>query len=118
VVIQLDKNKFKDIGSRIREVRKSKHLSQDALAEIINISPSHMSDIENGKKNISLDIFMRITEALQVSADWLLRTNIPSVANLQSGEIGEILSDCSVSEAQALIKMLRNMKATLREAKQ
>jgi transcriptional regulator with XRE-family HTH domain len=117
-VVQLDKNKFKDIGSRIREVRKSKHLSQDALAEIINISPSHMSDIENGKKNISLDIFMRITEALQVSADWLLRTNIPPVANLQSGEIGEILSDCSASETQALIKMLRNMKATLREAKQ
>ena len=115
---QLDKNKFKDIGSRIREVRKSKHLSQDKLAEKINISPSHMSDIENGKKNISLDVFMRITEALQVSSDWLLRTNIPPVANLQSGEIGEILSDCSASETQALIKMLRNMKATLREAKQ
>ena len=117
-MILLDTNKFKDIGSRIREVRKSKHLSQNALAEIIDISPSHMSDIENGKKNISLDIFMRVTEALQVSADWLLRTNIPSVANLQLGEIGEILSDCSASETQALIKMLRTMKATLRESKE
>ena len=110
--------KMKDVGSRIREVRKSKHLSQDALAEMVKISPSHMSDIENGKTNISLDVFMRITEALQVSSDWILRTNVPSVAHLQSGEIADILSDCSASETQALIKLLRSMKSALREVRE
>lgn len=113
----MDNKKLKDVGSRIREARKEKNLSQNELSELIHISPSHMSDIENGKTNIGIDVFMRITEALQVSADWLLRTDIPSVAQLQSEELKDILSDCSVSETQALIKMLQNMKSTIREAK-
>ena len=82
---------------------------------MIKVSPSYMSDIENGKVNISLDVFMRVTEALQVSADWLLRTNVPQVAKIQTGEIADILSDCSATETQALIKMLRSMKNTIRE---
>ncbi len=114
----MNSNKLKEVGLRIREARKEKHLSQNELSEMIQISPSHMSDIENGKTSISLDIFMRITEALQVSSDWLLRTNIPQVANLQSGELADILSDCSVQETQALIKMLRNMKSAIRETQQ
>lgn len=108
-------NKLKDVGNRIREVRKSKHLSQNELSEMIKVSTSYMSDIENGKVNISLDVFMRVTEALQVSADWLLRTNVPQVAKIQTGEIADILSDCSATETQALIKMLRSMKNTIRE---
>lgn len=108
-------NKLKDVGNRIREVRKSKRLSQNELSEMIKVTPSYMSDIENGKVNISLDVFMRVTEALQVSADWLLRTNVPQVAKIQTGEIADILSDCSATETQALIKMLRSMKNTIRE---
>ena len=111
----MNKKKLKEVGLRIREARKNMNLSQNDLSEIIQISPSHMSDIENGKTNISLDVFIRITEALQVSSDWLLRADIPQVAQLQSGELNEILSDCSVSEKQALIKLLREMKTTIRE---
>nr|DAT80676.1 MAG TPA: helix-turn-helix domain protein [Caudoviricetes sp.] len=107
-------DKFKDVGARIREARKVQQLSQADLAERLQISTSHMSDIENGKKNIGLDIFMRLTEALQVSADWLLRTNIPSVSNIQNSEIAEILFDCSADEVQFLIKMMKEMKSGLR----
>ena len=113
----MNNKKLKEIGTRIRESRKAKKLSQNELSEIVQVSPSYMSDIENGKVNISLEVFMRLTEALQVSADWLLRTDVPQVAHIQSGELAEILSDCSAQETQALIKMLRSMKNTLREAK-
>ena len=113
----MNNKKLKEIGTRIRESRKAKKLSQNELSEIVQVSPSYMSDIENGKVNISLEVFMRLTEALQVSADWLLRTDVPQVAHIQSGELAEILSDCSAQETQALIKMLRSMKNTIREAK-
>ena len=112
----MNNKKLKEIGTRIRESRKAKKLSQNELSEIVQVSPSYMSDIENGKVNISLEVFMRLTEALQVSADWLLRTDVPQVAHIQSGELAEILSDCSAQETQALIKMLRSMKNTIREA--
>lgn len=106
--------RLKDLGSRIRQVRKERHLSQNELAEMLQISPSHMSDIENGKKNIGIDIFMRITEALQISADWLLRTDIPNVNVIQNQEAYEILSDCSTTEVQAILEMMRHFKAALK----
>lgn len=110
-------SEFKEIGARVREARKRLGLSQMELSEQLNISPSHMSDIENGKTNIGLDIFMRLTEALQVSADWLLRTNIPQVNAIQNKEVEDILSGCTRSETKTLIKMMKQMKAALREAK-
>lgn len=110
-------NKRKEIGNRIRYARKLMGLSQAELSELLQISPSHMSDIENGKKNIGLDIFMRITEELQVSADWLLRTDTPSVNTIQNRELSEILSDCTSGEAQTLLKLMKEIKEAIHESK-
>ena len=104
---------LKDIGSRIRQARKNKQLSQAELAELMNVSTPYVSDIENGKTNFSIESFIRLTEALQTSSDWLLQTNIPEVTTIQSNEINELLSDCTSSETQMLIKMLTEMKNTL-----
>lgn len=38
-----------EVGKRVRKARKDRRLSQAELAELIQISPSHMSDFENGK---------------------------------------------------------------------
>ena len=49
-----DKEK-KAIGERIRELRKAKGLSQNELAEILNISQDAVSKIEQGKVSLSLE---------------------------------------------------------------
>ena len=107
-------DKLKEIGALIRQARKDKNLSQSELADIIQISISHMSDIENGKKKIGIDIFMKITEALDVSADWLLRTNITNVKSIQNQEIMGILDDCSSQETEIILKFMKEMKTALR----
>ena len=61
------------IGARIKAARERVHLTQEQLAEIIDISPTHMSVIERGVKTPKLDTFVRIANALGVSADALLR---------------------------------------------
>lgn len=108
--------KKQEIGQRIREARKKKKLSQSELSELLNISPSHMSDIENGKTNIGLDIFMHITQILEVSADWLLQTNVPTVHMLLNAEAHTLLADCSPSEIQTLLKLMKEIKLAIRQA--
>lgn len=108
--------KRQEVGLRIRTSRKNKNLSQFELAELLNISPTHMSDIENGKTNIGLDIFMRLTEILQVSADWLLQTDTPVANSLLIKEASDLLSECSSAEMQALLKIMREIKSALRQA--
>ena len=108
-------NKLKKLGQRIQKARKQKNLTQLQFAEILDISTSHLSDIETGRTNFGVDILMNITETLQVSADYLLRTDIPEVTAIHSREIDAILKDCSASETEMLIKMMSDVKKTIKK---
>lgn len=52
------------LGKAIIQLRKDKKLSQEAFAYDAGINRRYMSDIENGKRNISLDIIERISQKL------------------------------------------------------
>ncbi|MDE7312853.1 MAG: helix-turn-helix domain-containing protein [Eubacterium sp.] len=60
------------IGMRIRQVRKVKGWSQDALAKKCGISMSFLGHIERGTRIMSLETFASICEALDAGADELL----------------------------------------------
>ena len=102
---------LKAVGARIKEARKNRGLKQTELAEKLNISPTHMSNIETGYTTYGVDIFMRITEILQVSADVLLRTNVPEVDAVYAKEFGDIAKGCTSTEKEAMLQTLRNMKS-------
>ena len=108
-----DQTQSQMIGSRIREVRLKKGMSQAELAAKANISLPHISDIELGKSKMMLHSFVRITEALQVSADLLLRPDIPEVKYLYQNECAEILADCSPTEIDSILKIVKELKTTL-----
>ena len=61
------------LGNRIREARERRHLTQEKLSEVVDISPTHMSVIERGVKGMKLSTFIKIANALDVSADELLQ---------------------------------------------
>lgn len=61
---QLDKYKF--LGLNIAYFRKEKGLSQSQLAELINISRTHMSRIETADCAVSLDVIFDICDVLEI----------------------------------------------------
>jgi len=54
------------IGENIRSIRKGRKLSQERLAELSDMHPSHISDIERGKVNASITAYFMIAQALKV----------------------------------------------------
>jgi transcriptional regulator with XRE-family HTH domain len=56
------------LGDAVREFRKARGLSQEALADAAGIDRSHMSQIERGKRNISFLNVLRIADAMGVKA--------------------------------------------------
>ena len=106
----MDQN-LKTIGVRIKKARLARNINQADLADRAGISVSHMSHIENGTANFGIDILIRILEALQISADDLLRPDTPSTKAIYSSEFDEILTGCSPSEKEAMLNTLRSMKA-------
>jgi transcriptional regulator with XRE-family HTH domain len=53
------------VGRKIREFREKKGYSQDVLAEIMGVSRSTLSKIENGKFSFSIDYLIKISFALE-----------------------------------------------------
>ena len=59
-------------GKRVREVRKSKGISQERLAEMAGIDRSYMGNIERGEKNITLKKAYEICDALGIEINILV----------------------------------------------
>ena len=66
------------VGARIKEARKNKGLTQEALAEMADCGTTYICDIERGAKFPSMALFIRLVEALEVSSDFLLRGELSS----------------------------------------
>ena len=104
---------YEQIGLRIRNARVERKMSQAELAAKANIS-LHISSIELGKTKMLLSTFTRVIEALQASADSILRANVPTVTSMYASEIAEMFEDCTPSELESLKAIVKNLKATMR----
>lgn len=60
---------YKKIGERIRKLRIQRGISQIELARAIDVSQTHMSNIENGNTGISLWTAVKISRVLECSID-------------------------------------------------
>ena len=62
-----EKDKLQKFGKNIAKYRKIKHLSQNQLAEMIDISREHLAKIETAKRGISLSLLFKLSETLDIS---------------------------------------------------
>ena len=86
------------LGNNIRFTRKSLKITQERLAELIDISPVFMSQIETGSRKPSLETVYRLSRALGKSIDLLLggAMNEEPAANMK--ELSLILHNRTKSE--------------------
>lgn len=63
---------YKAMGKRIQEKRKKKNITQERLSEIIDVSPSYISEIERGSSICSLAVLVNIAEILEMNLDNLI----------------------------------------------
>ena len=57
------------MNNAVRDMRKKRNLTQEALANIVNISRTHLSEIENGNAVPSVFVAQRIAKALKVKVE-------------------------------------------------
>ena len=69
-------NFLKNIGGKVKAIRKANNLSQEKLAELAGLHPTYISEIERGKVNASIYSFYKVATALEIPFSELV--NIPS----------------------------------------
>lgn len=71
------------VGKRIKAAREREGMTQEELAEYVDMSATHISVIERGKKGLRLENLVRIANVLGVSPDELLQ-DVANQAQIQA----------------------------------
>lgn len=61
------------MGLRIKEKRKSLKLTQEEIAEILDISVKHLSEVERGLTGLSIENLIKLSNILGVSIDYIVK---------------------------------------------
>jgi transcriptional regulator with XRE-family HTH domain len=64
------------IGKRIKELRRLKKISQEALANIAEVDRTYMTKVETGKRNVSVKVLEKIILALDTNYKTFFNDNI------------------------------------------
>lgn len=104
---------YYEIGQRIRKIRKARGLSQEQLAERVEISTTHMSHIENANTKLSLPVFVRLAEALEVQTDSLLYDAPRDTVERAQDEIASILERCDAKQVHVITAIVRATKQSM-----
>ena len=94
-------------GSRLKEKRKEKKLTQKQLAGLIGSKHNSVSDWENGKNKPDPDTIERICEVLDISAAYLLPSNRNEINN--EADILYVSISSGSSETDDLRKQLHDL---------
>ncbi len=95
------------VGERIRAAREAKRMTQQELAELVDLSPTHVSVIERGVKSPRLETFILIANALEVSADALLIDVVNDASQGVASELSELISSLPAKERIRILKIVR-----------
>lgn len=67
---------YKDLGKRVRELRRQASMTQEELAEQVGISASFMGHVERGSRVASLETLVALCNTLQVTPQYLLSASL------------------------------------------
>ena len=101
---------FSKIAKKLREVRISKGLTQEYVANMANVNTSHISNIENQRVKISLPTLVCVCHALDVTVDYILSDEYKAPSSVLEQEILHELHNCSDVTKEQILKIIRVLK--------
>ena len=97
----------KPIGRRIKLAREAEKLTQEQLAEMVDLSPMHVSVLERGQKPPKLETLIKLANILDVSGDFLLQDVIAYSKTIPSTEVTLLISSLPENEQNRILQSVR-----------
>ena len=90
------------LGVVIKQSRLDKRFSQEQLAEILDITPTHVKHIESGRRKPSVDLLFQMADVLGFSLDDLVDRKKENSVQKKKERIINVLNECDESELDLL----------------
>ena len=101
------------IGSRLKQARLAKNLTQEDLSEQIDISVAFLSRVERGNSHINLKRLSQICSILEVPEGYILSGSYSDSENYLTKEFSDLLKKCSPDKQ----KLIYNIAKIIAETK-
>jgi len=97
------------IGERLKKARIKKGLTQEQLAEKIDVSIAFLSRVERGSSHINLKRLNQICDILEVSEGYVLNGADSKQENYLSKEFSELLKKCSPEKQKMIYEIAKTI---------
>lgn len=105
------------LGKRLRQERHKMHLTQEKLAEKIEVSDAYIGQIERGERSLSLETLVKLANHLGVTVDYLLHDSIEINDDHFMNQMKQVTLNRSPKEKQMALDILKLMFTYLDEMK-
>ena len=100
---------YDNIGKNIRTYRIKRKLRQEDLAEITDLSVTYIGMVERGEKIPALETFIKILNALEVSADIILADVLKVGYEIKSSLLNEQINALSPTERDKVFDVIETL---------
>lgn len=100
----------KHFGQRVRYYRKKQGLSQEQLAELCDLHPTYIGQLERGEKNASLETIMHICTGLNVTPSQIFEHFSEEDSSIIPKQAYDLLMELPEDKQKVMIELLQ--KAT------
>lgn len=97
------------LGKRIREERLRLNLTQEALAEEVDLTTAYIGQIERGERNLTLESLIKVSNRLGVTVDYLLSDSIMAQKDATLIQLSQLLNGRTLEEKELAVDMLRTL---------
>lgn len=97
---------YAGLGLKIKEIRQSRGMTQDRLAELVGCNTSHISNIENNHTKVPLNVLLAIANVLDTSIDYLLSEQYENSALALDNEIMRALTGFDNERKEKILKII------------
>lgn len=98
---------YKKIGEKIRIEREKFQMSREKFAELLELSPYFVGQIERGERKMSISTLINVSECLHISIDYLIFGEIYN--NEKENKVHSLISKCSEKEANIIEEIIRTI---------
>ncbi|MGC4019299.1 MAG: helix-turn-helix transcriptional regulator [Muricomes sp.] len=102
---------FRVIGLKIKERRLTLGITQETIANQLEVNPSHISNIECGRANPSLTVLVKIANILHCSIDYFISKEYTyeidrTLVKTLDDEIWDKLKYCDIDKKKKILKII------------
>lgn len=105
---------YKKLGLKIKDERIKAKLTQQSLAEAVDLSPVFIGQIERGERKLSLESLIKIANVLNCSIDSLVKDSMPSNISARKNELLHLLEGHSDKEILLIVNTAKTILTDLK----